>query len=78
MLGWVGRFIVSYQSIHPEVSSVNIKLLNRVHQLGRYMYVYTVNNAHDMESLFSIGVDGIFTDDPLLAIEVRGRIKQEK
>jgi glycerophosphoryl diester phosphodiesterase len=29
--------------------------------------VYTVNREEEMQRLFALGVDGIFTDDPILA-----------
>jgi glycerophosphoryl diester phosphodiesterase len=31
------------------------------------VYVYTVNREEEMWPLYDMGVDGIFTDDPLLA-----------
>jgi glycerophosphoryl diester phosphodiesterase len=31
--------------------------------------VYTVNQPADMQRLFSMGVDGIFTDDPVVAMK---------
>jgi glycerophosphoryl diester phosphodiesterase len=32
------------------------------------MHVYTVNQPDEMKRLFGWGVDGIFTDDPQLAL----------
>jgi glycerophosphoryl diester phosphodiesterase len=36
--------------------------------------VYTVNHEVEMQRLFSMGVDGIFTDDPILARNVLDKI----
>lgn len=59
-----------YQALHPHFSDVNTKLLNRQHHVGRKVFAYTVNQASQMESLFQLGIDGIFTDDPVLAQQV--------
>lgn len=52
-------------SLNPYRGSVTRRMIDREHGLGRRVLVYTVNNAEEMRSLFRIGVDGIFTDDPL-------------
>jgi len=46
-----------------------------VHRLKRRIHVWTVNPAEDMRRLFHFGVDGIFTDDPLLAVRIRQESK---
>lgn len=65
----LGRFI-PYQALHPELNDVNPELVHWVHQHGCRIHVYTVNRVQDMQRLYSLGVDGIFTDDPLLAKQV--------
>jgi glycerophosphoryl diester phosphodiesterase len=62
--------IVPYQSLHPETTDISHHLIDRVHRRGKRLYVYTVNRPEDMIHLFSMDVDGIFTDDPLLARQV--------
>ena len=42
-----------------------------MHRLKRRIHVWTVNAEEDMRRLFDWGVDGIFTDDPQLAVKVR-------
>jgi glycerophosphoryl diester phosphodiesterase len=66
---WIGTFI-PHQSLHPEVRDVRPSLVKRVHRNGRKIFVYTVNEGEKMRRLFSLNVDGIFTDDPVLARQV--------
>ncbi len=65
----------NYQALHPNVKDVTPQQVQYVHRLGRRIHVWTVNAEEDMRRLFKWGVDGIFTDDPLLAIRVRGESK---
>jgi glycerophosphoryl diester phosphodiesterase len=64
-----------YQALHPHVTDVTSQQVQRVHRLNRRIHVWTVNAAEDMRHLFHWGVDGIFTDDPQLAGQVRGESK---
>lgn len=69
--GWLARSrigeLCKYQAIHPYYQDVNAKFVDIHHKKGHLVNVYTVNDAATMQSLFDFGVDGIFTDDPLLA-----------
>lgn len=56
-----------YQAIHPHYSDVDANFVATHHKKGHLVNVYTVNEASLMQKLFDLGVDGIFTDDPLLA-----------
>jgi glycerophosphoryl diester phosphodiesterase len=67
---WLGRMIVPYESLHPELTDVTAELVAATHRLGHRLNVYTVNHPEDMRRLFTLGVDGIFTDDPHLARSV--------
>lgn len=64
-----------YQALHPFLKDVTPQQVQRVHRLGRRLHVWTVNAAEDMRRLFHWGVDGIFTDDPQLALQVRSGSK---
>jgi glycerophosphoryl diester phosphodiesterase len=68
--GWLGKLVVPYQALHPALPDVTAALVERTHQSGRRVYVYKVNEADEMRRLFTLEVDGIFTDDPLLARRV--------
>lgn len=63
---WPGR-LLHYQSLHPEVGDVTVSLVESVHRRDRRVFVYTVNKIEEMRRLFTLGVDGIFSDDPVLA-----------
>jgi len=60
-----------YQALHPHLSDMTQQEAVRVHRLNRRVHVWTVNDEQDMRRLFGWGVDGIFTDDPQLAVRVR-------
>jgi glycerophosphoryl diester phosphodiesterase len=64
-----------YQALHPNLKDVTPQQVQRVHRLKRRVHVWTVNTAEDMRRLFNWDVDAIFTDDPQLAIQVRGESK---
>jgi glycerophosphoryl diester phosphodiesterase len=54
--------------LHPDVSSVTASLVRRVHQSGRRIHAYTVNEPEVIHQLLDLGVDGFFTDDSALAL----------
>lgn len=70
------RSIIDYQSLHPELKDATPELIRRTQQQGRKVFVYTVNAEQDIKMLFENGVDGIFTDDPLLAKKVLGKTRK--
>lgn len=60
-----------YQALHPFLKDMTQQEALRVHRLNRRVHVWTVNDEGAMRRLFGWGVDGIFTDDPQLAVRVR-------
>jgi glycerophosphoryl diester phosphodiesterase len=62
---------LTHQSLHPEVGDTTAKLIERQQKKGREVIVWTVNSADKMRQLFKWNVNGIFTDDPLLAQDIR-------
>jgi glycerophosphoryl diester phosphodiesterase len=60
-----------YDALHPALKDMTQQQAARVHRLNRRVHVWTVNDELDMRRLFDWGVDGIFTDDPQLAVRVR-------
>jgi len=78
--GWMGAWARSfgfsfgeYAALHPFFTDVDAPEVGRVHRLGRRIHVWTVNNPQDMTNLNAWGADGIFTDDPRLALRLTGR-----
>jgi glycerophosphoryl diester phosphodiesterase len=70
-----GYYFGKYQALHPYLSDVTPEQVGRVHRLKGRIHVWTVNKAEDMRRLFRWGVDAIFTDDPQLAVQIRGDLK---
>lgn len=66
---WPGRRL-GYQALNPAYSDVTAALVRTVHEHGARLYPYTVNQAGAMQQLFALGVDGLITDDPVLARQV--------
>lgn len=69
--GWVARSPLMnwlpYHAIHPHFTDVTNKFIEIHHKRAHLINTYTVNHLEEMKRLFHIGIDGIFTDDPLLA-----------
>ena len=78
--GWKGAWARSfgfsfedYAALHPYLADVTKQQILRVHRLKRRVHVWTVNRAKDMLQLKNWGVDGIYTDDPQLALRSLSR-----
>jgi len=72
---WARSFIgklIPYSSLHCEQSDVTTKLVSRTQAIGKKLFVYTVNREEDIYRMCTMGVDGIFTDDPILAKQIFG------
>jgi glycerophosphoryl diester phosphodiesterase len=70
--GWWQRAwgrLISLQAEHPWKDDVTVEYVKSAHARGRRVQVWTVNDPADMRRLRAAGVDAIFTDDPLLALE---------
>lgn len=63
-----------YDALHPNLKNATQQHIYFTHRLDRRIHVWTVNEEADMRRLFKWGVDGIFTDDPQLAVKVRGEV----
>jgi len=61
--------LIPHEALHPWVGDVDKALVKWTHSRDRRLHVYTVNEPEQMRNLYTWGVDGIFTDDPLLARE---------
>lgn len=48
----------------------NPSYVDRIHNLNKSVYVWTVNEQSELRDVSFLGIDGIITDDPILAREV--------
>lgn len=70
MRGWLGNRVAP-AILHPFIGDTTEELIQKAHKRNRRVHVWTVNEADDMRRLYAAGVDGLFTDDPALAIRLR-------
>jgi glycerophosphoryl diester phosphodiesterase len=75
--GFAGSFSRSFllkglspRFLHPYLKDTTPALVEKEHKRGRKVNVWTVNAEEDLRRLFSIGVDGVFTDDPQKARKI--------
>lgn len=54
-------------SAHIDINVIDQAFVHDAHQRGLAVFVYTVDEAQDITWLKKLGVDGIFTNHPLLA-----------
>ena len=66
---FLNRFI-PHDSLHPYHTDVNPSLTKSAHARGKKVYTWTVNDPLEMYRVFAAGADGIFTDDPVNALQV--------
>lgn len=60
-------YAVSRPALNPE-------LLRRAAHLNREVHVWTVNRKADLIEVILMGVDGLITDDPALAVRIRDEL----
>lgn len=76
--GWLMRSNlfrwVSPHIIHPYYKDIDKNYIDRQHQKNRKVNIWTLNNKDEMQRFVSANVDGIITDDPILAKEVIERL----
>jgi glycerophosphoryl diester phosphodiesterase len=77
-IGFWGRTFAwrgDYAAIHPHIRYVNAELVKRIHTAGKRVNAWTVTAEADIKRMIGLGVDGIITDDPVLALRLLGRGK---
>ena len=69
---------LNHQSLHIHAQDATPQLIKEIHRKNRRVFVYTVNHEKDIKTILQMGVDGIFTDDPLQArrVIINNRISQ--
>jgi glycerophosphoryl diester phosphodiesterase len=78
ILGWWGRTFGwrgNYYALNPYFSDTTAALVNRVHAADKRINVWTINDGVAIKHMIGLGVDGIITDNPALALNLLGRNK---
>jgi glycerophosphoryl diester phosphodiesterase len=65
---------ISPNYIHPEIKDVSIAYISSEHDHHRKVNVWTVNDVIKIKWLIEAGVDGIITDDPLIALKLKNEM----
>jgi len=66
----VQAHVLGFNAVNPHFTTVDEEVLGRARDLQLDVNVWTVNAREDLERMASLGVAGIITDDPKLALEV--------
>ncbi len=67
---------ISPDYIHPYFKDISESFIEKQHQMNRRVNAWTVNQSADMVELIKYGIDGIITNDPKLAQEIKYRMKK--
>lgn len=67
-LGDLEKIPVDFYSM--ELSRVNEYRVQKIHDAGKEVHVWTVNSEDDMDSVLSLGVDGLITDQVELVKQI--------
>ncbi|NWF65098.1 MAG: glycerophosphodiester phosphodiesterase [Chloroflexi bacterium] len=70
-----GFMFGEYQALHPHISNTSREQIQRAHRVKRRVHVWTANSPEEIQRLRDWGVDGLFTDDPGMAVRALGRAK---
>jgi len=69
--GWWARNFpqrwLTHETVHPHLQDATREFIGKKQTHGLSVNVYTVNHPEDIRQLTNWGVDGIITDDPLVA-----------
>ena len=55
------------------MNALTKEFINLLHQKGLHVHPFTVNEKEAIHSIFMLGADGVFTDRPDIAIEVKNK-----
>jgi glycerophosphoryl diester phosphodiesterase len=73
-IGFLGRSVlmrgISPRYIHPELKDVTPQYIAKEHRSKRRINIWTVDDPVDLKWLIKAGIDGIITNDPLLALKI--------
>ncbi len=55
-------------AVSLKADCVDAAVVRLVHAAGKPLYVWTIDTKEDLDEMMALGVDGVITDDPALAI----------
>lgn len=55
-------------AISLKADCVNASIVRLTHAAGKPLYVWTIDSKQEMDTMMALGVDGIITDNPVLAV----------
>ena len=64
----LSRVEADFLAVHSRM--VTPRFVRHVHEVGKSMYVWTVNDKIGMMQMFDLGVDALITDEPALAVHL--------
>ncbi|RMG19208.1 MAG: glycerophosphodiester phosphodiesterase [Bacteroidetes bacterium] len=71
-LHWTSAFSYDYvDAINPHFQPLTRRFVNMAHKRGLKVFTYTVNEPSDMRAVRALGVDGIITNYPDLALRLK-------
>lgn len=68
---WRYARTLDVQALHPSVRATTRTLVERCHEQGLRVHVWTANSVKDLRRQFVHGADAVITDVPALAVELR-------
>ncbi|HVN56109.1 MAG TPA: glycerophosphodiester phosphodiesterase family protein [Anaerolineaceae bacterium] len=69
---------IPHESLHPFHADVTPALIQSAHARGKKVFPWTVNDPVETRRLLAAGADGIFTDDPISAIQVIREVTEKE
>ncbi len=63
-------------TLNPHYSTLSPRRVFRMHARGYKVFTWPVNERDEMIKMLNMGVDGIITDNPHIAIELRNELKK--
>jgi glycerophosphoryl diester phosphodiesterase len=67
-----GALAMGCRALHPYVATVSERALGVAHEAGLAVNVWTPSTREDLTRMFHWGLDAVITDDPVLALALRG------
>jgi glycerophosphoryl diester phosphodiesterase len=72
------RDLEKYASgVGVDQSLVTLDFVNRLHEKGLAIHPFVVNEVDDIQTILEMGADGIFTDNPDIALELKKTLNRE-